>query len=276
MGNKTENMNADIIFACLEEKYFRSEFISEHHALVRVLSGEIRMVQADKSHIFGAGDCFLLPRNQPATIIKYPKDGQPYKSILIYLRHERLKTFYTRHNFQATQPHHHRIKVFDKHLLLESLFASLLPYFDMTETLPADIVSVKVEEVITILRTLDGSMDGLLAFFDDPGKISLTEFMEQNYMFNMTLDKFGYLTGRSLTSFKRDFKKAFHTTPQKWLTEKRLALAHYHLTEKKRKPVDVYFEVGFENLSHFSYAFKKQYGYAPGESRDRIPSGISL
>jgi hypothetical protein len=31
--------------------------------------------------------------------------------------------------------------------------------------------------------------------------------MEQNYMFNMSMDKFGYLTGRSLTTFKRDFKK---------------------------------------------------------------------
>ncbi|MGE7775970.1 helix-turn-helix domain-containing protein [Chitinophaga sp. NPDC101104] len=33
--------------------------------------------------------------------------------------------------------------------------------------------------------------------------------------------------------------------------------------EKKRKPVDVCYEVGFENLSHFSFAFKKRFGYAP-------------
>jgi AraC family transcriptional regulator, exoenzyme S synthesis regulatory protein ExsA len=35
------------------------------------------------------------------------------------------------------------------------------------------------------------------------------------------------------------------------------------LAELKKKPVDVYLEVGFEDLSHFSSAFKKQYGYAP-------------
>ncbi|RZJ76456.1 MAG: AraC family transcriptional regulator, partial [Flavobacterium sp.] len=26
---------------------------------------------------------------------------------------------------------------------------------------------------------------------------------------------------------------------------------------------EVYYETGFENLSHFSYAFKKHFGYAP-------------
>lgn len=82
-------------------------------------------------------------------------------------------------------------------------------------------------------------------------------------MFNMPLEKFGYLTGRSLTTFKRDFRKAFSMTPQRWLTKKRLELAHFQFSEKRKKPIGVCYEVGFENLSHFSYAFKKQFGYAP-------------
>jgi AraC-like DNA-binding protein len=30
-----------------------------------------------------------------------------------------------------------------------------------------------------------------------------------------------------------------------------------------KKPSDVYLEVGFEDLSHFSFAFKKEFGKAP-------------
>jgi Transcriptional regulator containing an amidase domain and an AraC-type DNA-binding HTH domain len=71
------------------------------------------------------------------------------------------------------------------------------------------------------------------------------------------------LTGRSLSTFKRDFKKKYNTTPQKWLTRKRLELAHHQIFEQKRKPSDVYFEAGFENLPHCSFAFKKQFGYNP-------------
>jgi AraC-like DNA-binding protein len=262
-GHRVDHINADIVFSCATEKFYHSEVIIEHHALTRVLSGEMRVVQPDQSYTFVAGDTFLLPRNLPAAVIKSPKEGRPYKSVSIYLKPDRLQDYYRRHEFNAAQPYNHKITTFDKHLLLESFFASLLPYFEMDEVLPRNIISVKVEEAISILRNIDKNIDSVLAYFEGPGKINLAEFMEKNFMFNMTMEKFGYLTGRSLTTFKRDFRKAFDTTPQKWLTQKRLELAHHQLTEKKQKPVDIYFEVGFENLSHFSYAFKKHFGYPP-------------
>jgi AraC-like DNA-binding protein len=155
------------------------------------------------------------------------------------------------------------VYLFSKHPLLKSCLVSLIPYFDLGENLPPDIAALKIEEAISIVRSIDSSVDGLLSDFEEPGKINLSDFMERHFMFNMTMDRFGYLTGRSLATFRRDFKKTYHTTPQKWLTEKRLQLAHYQIAEKQRKPIDVYFEVGFENLSHFSHAFKKLFGYPP-------------
>jgi AraC-like DNA-binding protein len=95
-----------------------------------------------------------------------------------------------------------------------------------------------------------------LADFSEPGKIDLAKFMEDNYLFNMPLERFSYFTGRSLTTFKRDFRKIYGSTPQRWLTEKRLKLAHYLLTDGKQKPAEVFREVGFENLSHFRMLLK--------------------
>jgi len=37
------------------------------------------------------------------------------------------------------------------------------------------------------------------------------------------------------------------------------------IKEKGSKPSDVYLEVGFEDLSHFSYAFKNAFGVAPSK-----------
>jgi AraC-like DNA-binding protein len=142
--------------------------------------------------------------------------------------------------------------------------ASLIPYFEMKE-LPGNIASLKITEAISILRAIDIEIDNVLANFEEPGKIDLASYMEKNFMFNMPMEKFGYLTGRSITTFKRDFKKTFNTTPQRWLTQKRLELAHYQFVEKNKKPIDVCYEVGFENLSHFSFAFKRHFGYAPTE-----------
>ena len=129
--------------------------------------------------------------------------------------------------------------------------------------IPEEIASLKITEAISILRSIDKKIDYVLANFEEPGKIDIISFMEKNFLFNLPVEKFGYLTGRSLTTFKRDFKKAFNTTPQRWLTQKRLELAHYRLSQNKSKPIDICYEVGFENLSHFSFAFKKQFGYSP-------------
>ncbi|MBB5437697.1 AraC-like DNA-binding protein [Pedobacter sp. AK017] len=54
-------------------------------------------------------------------------------------------------------------------------------------------------------------------------------------------------------------------TPAKWLQQKRLDEAYYLLKEKKQKITEVYIEIGFEDLSHFSYVFKKHFGIPPSK-----------
>ena len=255
----------DIKLSCYEDRLFKTEVVFDHHMLVWFISGETKIIQADQSYLFKAGDIFLIPRNQLATIINYPKDKLPHKSVVMHLSIDRLREFYVNLNVKTKVSATQKIRSFDKHPLLESCLASLIPYFDVQEKFPENIASLKITEAISILRTIDKSIDSILANFDEPHKIDLADFMERNFMFNMPLEKFGYLTGRSLTTFKRDFHKIYNITPQRWLTQKRLELAHYQLTEKNKKPVEVYLETGFENLSHFSFAFKKQFGLTPTE-----------
>ena len=52
-------------------------------------------------------------------------------------------------------------------------------------------------------------------------------------------------------------------TPEKWLIRKRLDAAYALMQEGGRKIADVCTQVGFKNQSHFSTAFKKQFGIAP-------------
>lgn len=264
MDYKAKYITDDIKLSCYEDKFFKSDIIFDNHMLIWFISGETKIVQADTTYFFKKGDIFLIPRNQLATIINYPKDGQPHKTVVMHLSTARLRDFYANLNVKPKIPVTQKILCYNNHPLLESCLISLIPYFEMKE-LPKDIAFLKFTEAISILRTIDKEIDNILANFEEPGKIDLVSYMEKNFMFNLPLEKFSYLTGRSLTTFKRDFNNSFKTTPQRWLTQKRLELAHYQIVEKKMRPIDVCYEVGFENLSHFSYAFKKQFGYTPTE-----------
>lgn len=263
MKHISKYLTPEIKLSCYDDKLFKSDLIFDDHMLVWFISGETKIIQADATFHFKSGDIFLIPKNGLATIINYPTDGQPHKTVVMHLTEQRLKEFYTNIEVNKTNILEQKILSFNNHPLLDSFLASVLPYFDIEGPLPDNIATLKITEAISILRAIDINIDSILGNFNLPGKIDLINFMQRNFMFNMPIEKLGYLTGRSLSTFNRDFKKCFHATPQKWLTEKRLALAYYQLVEKKKKPTEVYLEVGFEDLSHFSFAFKKKYGVSP-------------
>jgi AraC-like DNA-binding protein len=263
MTGKQLNRYADKVLVCNGDQRYGGEISLADNVLVGVLSGELHVVQAHRTRYAAAGDTLLLPRNQPATLLKAPKDGVAYQAVFLTLPTALVQAYYTQHPPLPAQLAFPEPLHFPSNPLLQSLFASLLPYLTLQQPLPEKLFPVKLTEALEILRSLDPRSDHVLANFAEPGKVNLLEFMEANYQFNLPLATFSYLTGRSLTTFKRDFKKAFQLSPQRWLTQKRLALAHYQLATTRRKPVELYLEVGFENLAHFSFAFKKQFGYPP-------------
>lgn len=83
-------------------------------------------------------------------------------------------------------------------------------------------------------------------------------------MYDLSMGEIAHYTGRSLASFKRDFKKLSEVSPQKWIIKKRLEKA-YEKIKQGEKPSKVYTEVGFKTLPHLYQAFKKEYGFSLSE-----------
>lgn len=126
-----------------------------------------------------------------------------------------------------------------------------------------EILKMKmVEGMFAILKT-DENLYASLFDFVEPWKIDIVDFMEKNYMNDLTMKELAYYTGRSLATFKRDFKKVSSLTPQKWLIRRRLEAARELIQRRGRKVSEICFDVGFKNLSHFSKLYKETYGMAP-------------
>src|SRR6185295_18150495 len=94
MDYRAKYITPDIKLSCYEDKFFKSDIMFDQHMLIWFISGETKIVQAEGTHIFNAGDIFLIPMNQLATIINYPKDGLPHKTVVMHLTTTRLREFY--------------------------------------------------------------------------------------------------------------------------------------------------------------------------------------
>lgn len=249
---------------CTIEEQYTWENIYPLHIVAFIYSGELILTYGKNTLTFVAGDTVLVPKNQLSRSIKRPIREEPFKCVTMALPEDQLRKFYQKQPIlESWTDNISKQRPVTSHPLLESFFTSLLPYFEMRDELPEELLAIKIKEVLSIIDTVDKRASSILGTFSEIGKIDLEKYMEEHYMYNLPLERFAFLTGRSLTTFKSDFKKIFKNTPGKWLTEKRLNLAHHKLTAEKQRITDVYHSVGFENLSHFSFAFKKAFGYSP-------------
>jgi AraC family transcriptional regulator, exoenzyme S synthesis regulatory protein ExsA len=266
MTNTNLISKSNIFFSCTETEYRTIENNVSDHVVIYIYSGSLVVTNAAGTYTIKPGETALFYRNMLAKFVKNPSEKLPFKSIAIAFSPSFLNKYYLSNEVSNDFKPISQIQKIKNHPLLTSLFNSILPYYEIEEnTIPTSLSDIKLHEAMTILRTVDMKVDNLFANFAELGKLDLADYMEKNYSFNITMDRFAYLTGRSLATFKRDFQKAFNMTPQKWLLEKRLKEAHYQIIEKSKKPSDVYLEVGFENLSHFSRSFKQFFGYNPSK-----------
>lgn len=91
---------------------------------------------------------------------------------------------------------------------------------------------------------------------------AICEFLEQNYMKNITLDDLSNLTGLSKYYLLRSFTKQKGISPYSYLETIRIDKAK-KLLEQGVLPIDVAFQTGFTDQSHFSNFFKKFIGLTP-------------
>lgn len=242
---------------------------NKEHTLIYLCSGELEITEQGKKHILHAGECAFMRRDHRMRLQKRINNGGAYRSIVLKFSRKFLREFYqntARKNLpeQAKRDKQSFIRLPANRPDVKSLFESVLPFFDSDMQPSADLLKLKMVEGIYILLHTDINLYASLFDFTEPWKIDLLEYMNENYMYNLSLEEMAAYTGRSLASFKRDFKKISDLPPQKWIINRRLEAAHdLILSGNHAKVTDICYQVGFKNLSHFSKIYKEMYGCSP-------------
>jgi AraC-like DNA-binding protein len=258
-------MSESVAKTCLVgPKISREQFIAEH-LFFYLITGTMGGAYGGKDYTLNAGEYGLVRKNRLGRQNNL-KGHEEVKKVIFVFDEPFLKTFQQKHKiiaarFSSAEP----FVSFLPNKLIPNFIHSLIPYYNSFGQIDQRFFDVKREELLLILLQLQPELSGVFFDYGIPGKIDLEEFMNRNYRFNVSVERFAYLTGRSLSAFKRDFKKIFNDTPDHWLVNRRLQESHFLIDKKNKKPTEIYLDLGFEDLSHFSFAFKKLFGVSPTE-----------
>lgn len=245
---------------------------NREHTLIYIHSGELEITEKGKKTVLRAGDCAFMRRDNHMWLQKRVKEGCPYRSVVLKFSRDFLREFYHTLNSKdiPVDVKRDRTSLYvmpHNRVDIRSLFESVIPYFE-TEVRPSEeILKLKMTEGVYAILNTDESLYASLFDFVDQWKIDIIDFMEKNYKNELSMQEIAYYTGRSLSTFKRDFKQCSDLTPQKWLIQRRLEAAHELIRKGGRKVSQVCYDVGFKNLSHFSKIYKATYGVAPTAER---------
>jgi AraC-like DNA-binding protein len=240
------------------------------HGIVYVLSGKLEINESGKITYLYKDDCAFVRKDNRISMNKMPYKKEQYKSIWLTFPRSFLREFYQTLNKSQLPTDAKRQKISLQKLPadrpnIRSLFLSMTPYFDSLIAPTPELICLKMTEGVYCLLNTDKDFYTALFDFSEPWKIDILEYLNNNYMFDLSLAEIASFTGRSLATFKRDFRKISSLSPEKWLIQKRLEKAKQQLETGQVKVSDIYREVGFKNLSHFSTVFKETYGYAPSK-----------
>jgi AraC-like DNA-binding protein len=262
-------MKANKITSCyIGPQISPEQFISEHFFLY-LAKGTMHGYDGNKNYTLKAGECCIVRKNCLVRYNKQKEDGQ-FGKVIVVFDEAFLKNYKERYNVLITKFNSKdALFAIPKNELVPNFISSLMPYYNTAGKIDKNFADVKREELLLILLQTNPELANTFFDFGIPEKIDLEAYMNRNFKFNVAIQRFAYLTGRSLTSFKQDFKKTFHDTPSRWLVQKRLQEAYFLIDKKGLKASDVYLEVGFEDLSHFSFAFKKAFGVSPTQLTSR-------
>lgn len=267
MVNPAEILPGVIFYSYLSAERKDKVCFWNHNTLVMQVSGRFTLETSSQKISMEGGQMLLIGKNQLGQLTKSPLPGQNYETIVISLQEDLLRAIALEEKIEPGQKYIGPPNILiPANEFLQGYFQSIIPYARSTaEKLTAEMGMLKIKEGVKLLLHVMPALKDFLFDFSQPHKIDLERFMLSNFHFNVPVEKFAQLTGRSLAGFKRDFQKTFGMPPRHWLQERRLTEARHLIEQKHKKPSAIYLDLGFESLSHFSHSFKKKFGKAPTE-----------
>jgi AraC-like DNA-binding protein len=258
-----------VYFHYSSEEITRKNRISIYgHLFSFILEGEKEVhfqeekvkVHTGQALLIGAGNCLMTDRASAQ---------MHYRTMLLFFSDARLKAIVGKYKSlfgtHAAPTPRKPCFLLDQDAYVQHIMSGLRQAHEAGDEAKCNLLPLLLEELIVYLAhqhpqafaAFVGGLQG--AAMDNP----MTHVVENNIFSNLTLEELAFLCHMSLSTFKRKFEQAYGMPPIRWFHERRMERAALMLRQQQRSATEIHEELGYENLSSFIQAFKKEYGVTP-------------
>ncbi len=264
-----------VILKNVEQADLQNERYLAAHALTLVLNGglQVETPEGDLT-IVQKNQIILLPRGLYMISDIIPKDNS-FEAVVFFFDEEITDEFLN--NFE----------VFTK----EDTSTNLVLEYDQNLRLFTDTLLTlyrgknqhqftrpKLLELLHLISISKQGSEFLSKLFQlkKRAKKNIRTFMNNNFDKPLDVEDYSYLTGRSISTFRRDFKSKFGISPKKWLIERRLEKASFLLKDTNDSVTSIARQVGYENTPHFIKTFQKKFNISPKQFQIKYRKDIMI
>lgn len=249
---------------CSSKEIAKQQIILNQNTFSFLIDGNKEVV-FDNSTLSIDNSKFLIMKSGHCLMTEKLSVIRNYRSVLLFFSNETLLKFIRENELNRNKLSEFKsVYSFKYDEFIHRFVASLLDISKLSKSIQKRMLEVKFEEVILYLIEIYGT-DFLFSLSEKSNALSqkFIQTVETNWMNKLTLKELAFLCNMSVSTFKREFEKKYAESPIKWFQNKRLEYAHHLLYKEQKSSSEIYFEVGYENLSSFIQAYKSKYGITP-------------
>jgi AraC family transcriptional regulator, exoenzyme S synthesis regulatory protein ExsA len=254
-----------VVHKQLTQEVWHKEGYVSAHAITLVLKGLLQVESDNGERVqIGTNQMVFLPKGLYNISDIIPGDDSFFEAVVFFFDEDIINEFVTVNNIQPKKHVCAAAKVMNYSAEVKLFTETLLKLYKGKTIIDRRMTHLKLYELLHLITTTNtGCFPEALATINNKQKRSLKEFMAANFAKPLSIEDYAYLTGRSVSSFRRDFIEHFGISPKQWLIDQRLDKARELLQRNHTTVSQVALEVGYENFSHFVKAFHKKYGIPP-------------
>ncbi len=153
--------------------------------------------------------------------------------------------------------------------LIEQYFEGIAHLFQYQQAVTEEMLALKLKEIIILLLQTPNSLQitQIMRSLFSERTFTFKEVVDAHICEPVTIENLAMLTNKSVSSFKREFKKIYNTTPGVYIMNQRTEKVAQLLQVSDESIASIGYQCGFTSAAHLSRVFKSKYGVTPSNYR---------